>query len=512
LAKKIVVSDAMPFLSQYGYSDYNYQNEYGNMGDQGGYANGGAQNGGAGDDSLAALDQQLQASMNDINFQMSQISPDGSSVRFSWRFICSVDRTSPVSLFQWQPSPQEDTLSSPRKPFGGQAMPGMAVGPKRPFGGQAMPGMGNPNPNPNPNSNPNSSSPPSLNNEPQSQTGGPMLPTSSSNGTSTKPFGGVSMFPGAPNSGPTFGRSSSNPAIGSNPMANSGSFGSNTAPAGQANLGSTNQGLLNNNPITSDPNGSMGTGPLDNTGTNSEGPTYHSLSSPPGSLPNNPSFRGSGMVSSNPPLRPTSSAPNLGVGFGTSSQPPSPGTSLSDSFIVPPVPNGPMIGSEPSGSFSSGSSAGGDVVTEADIKHLQELQSQIPAIAISSGELKAGSIYKLGGKKPFLEWQVRRCVVTTAGKMQYYDPKKVKNSIRGELVLKGSKIELINDGNPNFPRLKKLSEKIKGVHTAFFQLKPPNVQKVYFFAVPSNEREEWIRILHTSEKAEQIIKDQQVRI
>jgi len=71
--------------------------------------------------------------------------------------------------------------------------------------------------------------------------------------------------------------------------------------------------------------------------------------------------------------------------------------------------------------------------------------------------MKSGNIYKLGGKKPFFEWQVRKCVVTTSAKLQYYDPKRTKNSMRGELNLKGVKCEMIDSNHSQHSRLKKFT-------------------------------------------------------
>lgn len=148
-------------------------------------------------------------------------------------------------------------------------------------------------------------------------------------------------------------------------------------------------------------------------------------------------------------------------------------------------------------------------VTDADISQLQNLQVQLPPTAISSGELRAGVILKLGGKKPFFQWQWRRCVVTLSGKMQYYDPKKQKNSIRGELALKGAIFETINENHSQFARLKKFSEKVENNAIAYFSIKPGNVTKTYFFAVPTAEREEWLKALRTAEKAETLVREQQ---
>jgi hypothetical protein len=162
-----------------------------------------------------------------------------------------------------------------------------------------------------------------------------------------------------------------------------------------------------------------------------------------------------------------------------------------------------------SANFDSNSSTGEVSITDADISQLQSLQLQLPAAAISSGELKSGVILKLGGKKPFFQWQWRRCVVTISGKMQYYDPKKQKNSIRGELALRNAVFELINEGHAQFTRLKKFSEKVENNAISYFSVKPSNVAKTYFFAVPTAERDGWMTSLRTAEKAELLVREQQ---
>lgn len=171
----------------------------------------------------------------------------------------------------------------------------------------------------------------------------------------------------------------------------------------------------------------------------------------------------------------------------------------------------PDFGAPSGGSIFSAEPSTSDVhITDADISQLQQLQLQLPSAAVSSGELRAGLILKLGGKKPFFQWQWRRCVVTISGKLQYYDPKKQKNSIRGELALKGAQFEVINEGHVQFPRLKKFSEKVETeAATSYFSVKPSNVSKTYFFAVPSMERDQWLKALQTSEKAESLVREQQ---
>lgn len=100
-------------------------------------------------------------------------------------------------------------------------------------------------------------------------------------------------------------------------------------------------------------------------------------------------------------------------------------------------------------------------------------------------------------------------MVTISGKLQYYDPKKQKNSIRGELALKGASVELINAGHLQYARLRKFSDKVEEGTVSYFSVKPANSPKTYFFAVPSGERESWVSALRTAEKADVLVREQQ---
>lgn len=116
-----------------------------------------------------------------------------------------------------------------------------------------------------------------------------------------------------------------------------------------------------------------------------------------------------------------------------------------------------------------------------------------------NGMLKAGPLLKLGGKKAFgHKWQLRKCCVLVAGDMEWYDadPNDPSHAVfKGKMTLKGAAYKDIDNGHPDFSRLRKIGHKNipkdNPDFMGFFSLYSSNKNKTYFFAVPMKYRESW---------------------
>jgi hypothetical protein len=118
---------------------------------------------------------------------------------------------------------------------------------------------------------------------------------------------------------------------------------------------------------------------------------------------------------------------------------------------------------------------------------------------VTNGMLKAGPLLKLGGKKAFgHKWQLRKCCVLVSGDMEWYDadPNDPSHAVyKGKMTLKGAAYKDIDNGHPDFARLRKTGHKNipkdNPDFMGFFSLYSSNKNKTYFFAVPMKYREAW---------------------